>query len=115
MDVKNATLVMKVGIISGREQCLYPTAPQAVVEQNGLAPGGLNFDCKVRRESTDLRDMFISHIGELSPSPVVASTALPSTSTGAMDTFARALRNVSVLIQDGVMDQCLKVCSNGAS
>ena len=36
---------------------------QAVIEQGGLAPGGLNFDCKVRRESTDLRDMFISHIG----------------------------------------------------
>ena len=34
------------------------------MEQDGLAPGGLNFDCKVRRESVDLVDMFISHIGE---------------------------------------------------
>ncbi len=29
-----------------------------------ITPGGLNFDCKVRRESTDLKDMFISHIGK---------------------------------------------------
>lgn len=36
---------------------------QTVLEQNGIQPGGLNFDCKVRRESTDLKDMFISHIG----------------------------------------------------
>ena len=39
---------------------------QTVIEQNGLAPGGLNFDCKVRRESIALQDMFISHIGETS-------------------------------------------------
>jgi xylose isomerase len=38
-------------------------AMQIVVEQGGLAPGGLNFDCKVRRESTDLEDFFIAHIG----------------------------------------------------
>jgi xylose isomerase len=25
--------------------------------------GGLNFDCKVRRESSDLEDFFIAHIG----------------------------------------------------
>jgi len=49
MDVKNATLVMK-----------------AVLEAGGLAPGGLNFDCKVRRESIALEDMFIAHIGEIS-------------------------------------------------
>jgi xylose isomerase len=38
-------------------------AMQIVIEQGGLAPGGLNFDCKVRRESTDLEDFFIAHIG----------------------------------------------------
>jgi len=65
MDLKNCTLVMKT-----------------VLEQKGgLAPGGLNFDCKVRRESTDVNDMFIAHIG-------------------AMDTFARALRNAAQLIAD---------------
>ena len=35
-----------------------------MIEQGGLAPGGLNFDCKVRRESIALEDMFISHIGK---------------------------------------------------
>lgn len=34
-----------------------------VLDQGGLAPGGLNFDCKVRRESTRVKDMFIAHIG----------------------------------------------------
>ena len=29
----------------------------------GIQPGGLNFDCKVRRESTEVSDMFIAHIG----------------------------------------------------
>lgn len=38
---------------------------QAILEQGGLAPGGLNFDCKVRRESIALDDMFISHIGKV--------------------------------------------------
>jgi xylose isomerase len=27
-----------------------------VVEQGGIAPGGNNFDCKLRRESTDTED-----------------------------------------------------------
>ena len=36
---------------------------QAVLEQGGIQPGGLNFDAKVRRESTDIEDMFIAHIG----------------------------------------------------
>ncbi len=43
-----------------------------VLEGGGLGNGGLNFDAKVRRESVDLEDMFIAHIG-------------------GMDTFARAL------------------------
>ena len=34
-----------------------------VLEAGGLGKGGLNFDAKVRRESTDLEDMFIAHIG----------------------------------------------------
>ena len=39
---------------------------QAIIEQGGLQPGGLNFDAKVRRESTDVEDMFIAHIGKMS-------------------------------------------------
>ena len=34
-----------------------------ILENGGLGSGGLNFDAKVRRESTDLEDMFIAHIG----------------------------------------------------
>ena len=35
---------------------------KTVLEQGGIAPGGLNFDAKVRRESTALEDIFIAHI-----------------------------------------------------
>lgn len=34
-----------------------------VLEAGGLGDGGLNFDAKVRRESTDPEDLFIAHIG----------------------------------------------------
>ncbi|XP_053084032.1 xylose isomerase isoform X1 [Pangasianodon hypophthalmus] len=72
MDIKNTTLVMK-----------------AVIEQDGLQPGGLNFDAKVRRESTDLEDLFIAHIG-------------------AMDAFARGLRNAAKMIEEGVLQNMLR-------
>lgn len=67
MDVKKATLLML-----------------AVIQQGGIAPGGLNFDSKVRRESVDLEDLFIAHIG-------------------AMDTFARGLRCAAAIVTDKVM------------
>lgn len=38
-------------------------AMMIVLEAGGLGSGGLNFDAKVRRESTDLEDLFIAHIG----------------------------------------------------
>jgi len=60
-------------------------AMQVVVNQGGLAPGGLNFDAKLRRESTDDEDLFIAHVS-------------------GMDTWARALRTVAQLKQDGVME-----------
>jgi len=72
MDERKATMVMKT-----------------IVDQNGLAPGGLMFDCKVRRESTDLEDMFIAHIGS-------------------MDCFAKGLRNAARLIEQGQLDQLVK-------
>ena len=34
-----------------------------VLKQGGLGTGGFNFDAKVRRESTDLEDLFLAHIG----------------------------------------------------
>lgn len=43
-----------------------------ILEAGGLQGGGVNFDAKVRRNSTDLQDMFIAHISS-------------------MDVFARAL------------------------
>ncbi|MDQ2640250.1 MAG: xylose isomerase [Pseudomonadota bacterium] len=43
---------------------LYDTvgAMMVVLRQGGLV-GGLNFDAKARRESTDMEDLFIAHIG----------------------------------------------------
>jgi xylose isomerase len=43
-----------------------------ILEAGGIQGGGINFDAKIRRNSTDLEDLFIAHIG-------------------GMDTFARAL------------------------
>lgn len=57
---------------------------QVILSQGGIAPGGLNFDCKVRRESTNLEDMFISHVAS-------------------MDVFAFALRKIAPLHQDGAL------------
>ncbi len=53
---------------------LYDTieAMLIVLEKGGIAPGGLNFDAKPRRTSTDMEDLFIAHIA-------------------GMDTFARGL------------------------
>jgi len=62
---------------------------KTVIEQGGLAPGGLNFDCKVRRESTDVEDMFIAHIG-------------------AMDTFARGLKIAAQIIHDNIIPNLVK-------
>lgn len=44
---------------------LYDTvhAMLVVLEDGGLQSGGLNFDAKVRRESVDMEDIFIGHIG----------------------------------------------------
>jgi xylose isomerase len=70
-DIKQTTWLMKI-----------------VLEQGGL-DGGLNFDAKVRRESTDLEDMFIAHIG-------------------GMDAIARGLRNAAKLIDDGLFSAAVK-------
>lgn len=34
-----------------------------LLEHEGLAPGGFNFDAKLRRNSTDVEDLFLAHIG----------------------------------------------------
>jgi xylose isomerase len=52
-----------------------------VLEAGGFKTGGLNFDAKVRRESTDNEDLFLGHIG-------------------AMDTFAHGLEVANAIIED---------------
>jgi xylose isomerase len=51
-----------------------------VLEANGLKGGGINFDAKIRRNSTDQADLFYAHIG-------------------GMDTFARALVTADNILQ----------------
>lgn len=56
-----------------------------VLENGGISPGGLNFDAKIRRESTDPEDLFIAHIG-------------------GMDTFARGLLIADRILADPRMN-----------
>jgi xylose isomerase len=51
------------------------------LQSGGLTTGGINFDAKIRRNSTDLEDLFIAHIS-------------------GMDTFARALVIADDIIQN---------------
>jgi xylose isomerase len=53
-----------------------------ILDQKGLAPGGVNFDAKVRRESFDPIDLFYAHIG-------------------AMDCFARGAKIAAAIRKDG--------------
>lgn len=52
-----------------------------IIEAGGITPGGINFDAKIRRNSTDPQDLFYAHIG-------------------GMDTFARALLIADNIIQN---------------
>jgi len=36
-----------------------------ILQTDGIAPGGMNFDAKTRRSSTDLEDLFIAHISSM--------------------------------------------------
>ena len=69
---------------------LYDTvgAMMVVLRQGGL-PGGLNFDAKPRRESTDMEDLFLAHIG-------------------GMDAFARGLEVAHALLNDSPWEQWRK-------
>lgn len=51
-----------------------------ILEAGGLQGGGVNFDAKIRRNSTDKEDLFYAHIG-------------------GMDTFARALITADAILQ----------------
>lgn len=69
---------------------LYDTvgAMLVVLRQGGLE-GGLNFDAKPRRESTDMEDLFIAHIG-------------------GMDAFARGLEVAHALLEKSPWEQWRK-------
>jgi xylose isomerase len=66
---------------------LYDTiyAMMIILGQGGLGSGGLNFDAKPRRGSTDNLDLFYAHIG-------------------GMDTFARGLLIADRIISDGMIN-----------
>ncbi len=56
-----------------------------ILKNGGLAPGGINFDAKLRRESTDVVDLFYGHIS-------------------GMDAFARGLRNAVAMAEGGELE-----------
>jgi xylose isomerase len=57
-----------------------------ILRAGGLGSGGLNFDAKVRRESTDPEDLFLAHIG-------------------GMDAYARALVIADRVLRDGRLEE----------
>ncbi|KDO31398.1 hypothetical protein SPRG_04015 [Saprolegnia parasitica CBS 223.65] len=68
-DAKHAALLMRT-----------------VIQQQGLSPGGLALDIRVRRESTSLKDLVVAHIS-------------------AMDTLARGLRKAATMYLKGELDR----------
>ncbi|MEI7376622.1 xylose isomerase [Dickeya chrysanthemi] len=57
-----------------------------ILKAGGFTTGGLNFDAKVRRQSTDRYDLFHAHIG-------------------AMDTMALSLKVAARMLEDGELNQ----------
>ena len=53
----------------------------------GFKSGGFNFDAKLRRQSIDIDDIFIAHIGGI-------------------DVLAKALINASRIIEDKFLESC---------
>ncbi len=60
-----------------------------LLKYGGIAPGGVNFDAKVRRESFEPIDLFHAHVG-------------------GMDTFARGLKIAAAIRADGALADVLK-------
>lgn len=59
------------------------------LKYGGIAPGGVNFDAKVRRESFEPIDLFYAHIG-------------------GMDCFAKGLKVAAAMRADGELDRMVK-------
>ena len=70
---------------------IYDTtlAMYIITRYGGFKTGGLNFDAKIRRQSTDPVDLFYAHIG-------------------AMDAFARGLKIAARLLKDKVLDKFIQ-------
>jgi xylose isomerase len=60
-----------------------------ILGQGGLAPGGVNFDAKVRRESFEPIDLFHAHVG-------------------GMDAFAVGLKLAAQIRKEGVLKDFVK-------
>ncbi|MFA7371641.1 MAG: xylose isomerase, partial [Sphaerochaetaceae bacterium] len=60
-----------------------------ILRNGGLKKGGLNFDAKRRRNSVDLQDLFIAHIG-------------------GMDAFAIGLETAAKMLADGKIERLRK-------
>lgn len=60
-----------------------------ILQAGGFAGGGINFDAKIRRNSTDPEDLFLAHVG-------------------GMDTFARALVTADKILQNGTFTKLRK-------
>ncbi|AHF78735.1 Xylose isomerase [Sodalis praecaptivus] len=60
-----------------------------LLKAGGFSTGGMNFDAKVRRQSTDRYDLFHGHIGGI-------------------DTLALALKKAARMIEDGRLDEWVK-------
>jgi len=61
----------------------------AFLKYGGLAPGGVNFDAKVRRESFEPVDLFYAHVG-------------------GMDTFAKGLKIAAQIRADGELERMVR-------
>jgi xylose isomerase len=60
-----------------------------IVNQGGIAPGGNNFDCKLRRESTDLEDMFLAHAAGMDCLARGLRAAIKCKEAGEMEAFVK--------------------------
>ncbi len=59
-----------------------------LLKDGGFTTGGLNFDAKLRRQSTDPVDLFYAHIG-------------------GMDAFARGLKNAAKMIKNNRFEKAI--------
>ncbi len=60
-----------------------------ILRAGGFGGGGINFDAKIRRNSTDMEDLFYAHIG-------------------GMDVFARALVTANNILENGELSKLRK-------